>query len=473
MSSNNFEIARIHVWACENVSSYEAASLSWKRSIATKCEQLAGSLNGYLDPRVAIEPGTSDDLWFAPPGSTFFGAYYADCITMRELRDIMEAYRAYLLDPDRLAPNAVYVDDDASFQRITNLEAYTRFLHGPEKTLASDDLARKRFPRHHSNRSVNLESIANKCITQFHQAWSIICSHLEQSTQHKVDQSQEIDVARSDADIVRVLYELDLMGLKGNRSDQDVRKLYEDQLLQPDKDKIDQTSKFGSSLVGLTNYNNQSKRLYRSATALKSTITLSRFIIGYFRGLHRNFQKQHLYGRVDSFRSFQEAIDYVNSSANGLMQMNEGNWEEPPTNSVSGSKRESSTFYRRGHFDNPKSNVSPSASSLSTSSSSSLASGGSHRSHNTNAHAVFHTDVTEDHDEVDIKEYIENSIARSIEVYAAGIANANNNSQNCSMWMHTGRCWRVDFLAKNPSMDQSQRCRYKHPDPKTFTPPFP
>ena len=458
-------------WCCDNSSSYEAAALSWKRSIALKCEQLAGSMSGHLDPRVAVEPGMSDELWFAPPGSTLFGTYYAEEINMETLGAAMMAYRDFLLDPGRLPPNVVYVDDNASFMRLSNLESYARSIHGEDKTLATDDLARKRFPRHHANRPLTLESIASKCATQFHQAWGIICGHMDQSTQHKVDQSAEIEIAKSNGDIVRTLYELDLMGLRGNRSDQDVRKSYEDQLLEPEKDKSDQTSKYGSSIVGLTNYNNQSKRLYRSAVALRSTITLSRFIIGYFRGLHRNFNKQNLYSAVGSFKSFQEAIDYVNTSAIGLMQMNEGNWEESPTINAAGGKRDGTGvfgYHRRG-FDNPR-NLNPHQSTNNSiaQSSSSFASGG-HKSYSASAPPVLHIDVESDGD-ADLKTYIDASIAKSIEVYATGIANGNVN--NCSMWMNTGKCWRIEYLAKNPSMDQSQRCRYKHPDINSFVPPF-
>ena len=91
MFSSNFETTRGYTWCCDNVSSFEAAALSWKRNIALKCEQLAGSLNGHLDPRVAVEPGMSDELWFAPPGSTLFGTYYADEINMETLGEIMMA----------------------------------------------------------------------------------------------------------------------------------------------------------------------------------------------------------------------------------------------------------------------------------------------------------------------------------------------------------------------------------------------
>ena len=459
----SYEITRNNIWSCGNTSSYEAASLSWKRSIGLKCEQLAGSLNGYLDPRVAVEPGVADELWFAPPGSTLFGAYYAERISVEQLKEVMASYLDFLLDPDRLP--VMYIDDDASFQRLSNIEAYTKFLHGGDKVLATDDLARKRFPRRHSQRPNTLESIASKCVSQFHQAWSIICGHLEQSTQHKVDQSVEIDMAKSDGDIVRILYELDLMGLRGNRSDSDVRKLYEDQLLLPDQEKIDQAAKYGSDLMGLTNYNNQSKRLYRSAMSLKSRISLERFIVGYFRGLHRNFNKTALYTAVGSFKSFQEAIDHVNLLADGLIQMNEGDWTEAPTNNTVGSKRENSSFYRRGS-ENFKSGATSIASSASSSSSS--ASGG-YRPNGVKASPVLHTDV-EEYCSDDVKEYINSTIAKSIEIYATGVANGGANS--CSQWMNTGKCWRVEYLAKNPSMDQSQRCRYKHPDINSFVPPF-
>ena len=270
------------IWSYSDTSSYEGAALSWKRIIASKCDQLAGSVNGYLDPRIAVDPDIASDLWFAPPGSTLLGTYYSECITVGDLRIIASAYLTFLTDPDRLPANIVYIDDDQSFVHASNLEAYVHFTHGPDKILASDDLARKKIPRRSAVRPLNLEPIANKIVTQFHQAWSLICAHFEISTQNQVDQMSEINIACSNSDIVRVLYELELMGLRGNRSDQDVRKSYEDQLLEPDRQtpKTDQSSKFGSSPVALTNYNNQSKRLYRAAMALKSNIPLDRFIIG-------------------------------------------------------------------------------------------------------------------------------------------------------------------------------------------------
>ena len=103
------------------------------------------------------------------------------------------------------------------------------------------------------------------------------------------------------------------------------------------------------------------------------------------------------------------------------------------------------------------------------SSSSSLASGG-HRSYSaSSAPSVLHTDVELDCDE-DLKQYIESTIARSIDVYAASVTNGGAN--NSSQWMNTGKCWRAEYLAKNPAMDQNQRCRYKHPDLNSFTPPL-
>jgi hypothetical protein len=326
----------------------------------------------------------------------------------------------------------------------------------------------KRIPRSSSGRPLNLEPISNKCITQFHQAWSIICSYFDTSTQHRVDQSQEIETAKANSDLIRTLYELDLMGIRGNKSDQDVRKAYEDQLLEPDKFKQDQSSKFGSSATGLTNYNNQSKRLYKAATALKSTVELSRFIIGYFRGLHNNFQKQHLHSIVNTFKSLQEAIDYVNKSAIGLQQMNQGNWEEPPTHSynVAGNKREA--FFRNSR----SSSSSPSYNSSNTASSS--GGGSRYPSNGTSATSVMHTLVEDDKEEEedDLKRFIETTIAKSFEVYAMSTSGGGHRVENCSQWMNTGKCWRVDHLAKNPSMEPHLRCRYKHPDLNTFTPPF-
>ena len=474
MQNTGFEITKILVWSCDNPSTYDSASLSWKRTIATKCDQLAGSVNGYLDPRVTVEPNIGDESWFASPGNTMFGTLYVEAIKMSELREIMACYQNYLVDPGRLPNNVVYIDDDESFVRLSNLETYAKFIHGDDKSLASDDLARKRIPRSKSIRPLNLEPISNKCITQFHQAWSIICSHFDVSTQHRVDQSTEIDIARSNSDIVRVLFELDLMGIRGNRSDQDVRKQYEDQLLEPDKQKLDQGSKFGSSPTGLTNYNNQAKKLYKAATALKSSIELSRFIIGYFRGLHDNFQKQHLHSIVHQFKSFQDAIDYVNLSAIGLRQMNQGNWEEPPSHSanMTGIKRD--VYFRKpdnSRFSSSQS-YAPSASSSSNS-----ASGGGHK--------IMHNQLEENGEGSDdeLKTFIETKIAKTFEVYAVNmhggqLSNNNNNNNNtttirdCSNWMNTGRCWRLEAHAKQPSMDVAHRCRFRHPELNSFTPPY-
>jgi hypothetical protein len=462
MANTGYETNKVPIWSCDIDSSYDTASSSWKRSIALKCEALAGSLNGSLDPRVAVEQNISADLWFAPPGGTLFGTFYADCITIGNLREIMSMYFAFLVDPNRQALNGgIYTDDGESFVRLLNFETYARFLHGPDKLLSSDDLARKRIPRDAMARSPHSDPISNRCITQFHQAWSIICSHLEVSTLRRVEASAEIEIARSNSDIVHSLYELDLMGVRGNLSDQDVRRRYEEQLLEPDKYHVDQASKYGSSIMGLTNYNDQSKKLYKSAVALKTNNDLVRCIIGYFRGLHPNFEKTHLHSLKDNFKSFQEAIDYVNLSAIGMQQMNCGNWELPPTSSTNntGVKRDLTFFRNRPHNGQ---------------SSSSSASGGGYKypSNGTSAPSIMHTQVSDEHDEeaVFLKNMIDTAVAKSFEVFATNSSIGNPAiTLDCNAWINTGHCWRIDACLKNPAV----KCKYRHPDLKTFTPPYP
>ena len=462
MAHENTNFTKIPLWSCNVESSYDTASASWKRSIALRCEALAGSLNGNLDPRVAVEENISADLWFAPPGNTLFGTFYADCITMGNLREIMSLYINFLTDPSRPIPNGgIYVDDAESFTRLSNFEVYIRFLHGADKLLSSDDLARKRIPREAMARSTHSEPISNRCVTQFHQAWSIICSHLEASTLRRVEASLEIEIAKSNSDIVRALYELDLMGVRGNLSDQDVRRSYEEQLLEPDKHNVDQASKYGSSIMGLTNYNDQSKKLYKSAVALKTNNDLVRCIIGYFRGLHPNFEKAHLYSMKDSFKSFQEAIDYVNLSAIGMQQMNCGNWELAPTKSINntGVKRDSPFF--RNRLNNGQS-------------SSSTASGGGYKfpSNGISTPTIMLTQVSDEQDEEEdfLKNAIDAAVAKSFEVFSTRSSMGSTGPiLDCNQWMNTGHCWRVEACIKTPSV----KCKYNHPDLKTFTPPHP
>jgi hypothetical protein len=174
---------------------------------------------------------------------------------------------------------------------------------------------------------------------------------------------------------------------------------------------------------------------------------------------------------VRQFKSFQDAIDYVNLSAIGLRQMNQGNWEEPPnySSNTTGMKRD---VYFRKHSENSRFSSSqshtPSASSYSAS-----ASGGGHK--------VMHTQLEENGNESDdeLKTLIESKVAKVFEVYAVNMfggqpSNTNNPTaiRDCSNWMNTGRCWRLEAHAKQPSMDAAHRCRFRHPELSSFTPPY-
>jgi hypothetical protein len=250
------------------------------------------------------------------------------------------------------------------------------------------------------------------------------------------------------------------MGVRGNLSDQDVRRSYEEQLLEPDKHNVDQASKYGSSIMGLTNYNDQSKKLYKSAVALKTNNDLVRCIVGYFRGLHPNFEKAHLYSMKDKFKSFQEAIDYVNLSAIGMQQMNCGNWELAPTKPINNTGVKRDSPFLRNRFNNGQSY-------------SSTASGGGHKfpSNGISAPTIMHTQVSDEQDEEEdfLKNAIDAAVAKSFEVFSTRSSNSTGLILDCNQWMNTGHCWRVEACIKTPSV----KCKYNHPDLKTFTPPYP
>ena len=267
----------------------------------TLYEHLAGSLEGKIDSRLVAWSDNLGEAWFAPPGSIMYGVRHVDPILVRNVHQLEAAHNeAMLLNVINNAPAIVLSFTDLGRNRLA-----------PRRMIGMNQ------DMHHSQFS------PDKVQSQFNQAMSVFDGSISDSTYARLRQEPGYLSARDNKDMVRFLYELDLIGTKGNADANQMMRHYEDNCFRPDEKKCDM-SIFGSNMSALSLYNEQFERNFKNAKALNSQRPESEFVTGYIKGLCSGFNPVKV--QFMSYKSLPEVFGAAINHVNGEILLGIGEW---------------------------------------------------------------------------------------------------------------------------------------------------
>jgi hypothetical protein len=442
---------------------YKDYRIALTSRFGTLYEYLAGSLEGKIDTRLVAWSDFLGDTWFAPPGSIMYGIRHAGPILVRNVHQLEAAY------------------DEAMIQNAMN--------NAPAIVLTFADLGRQRLaPRrvlgvnqdvHHSQFS------PDKVQSQFNQAMMLFEGSISDSTHARLRQESGYLTARDNKDMVRFLYELDLVGTKGNADANQMMRHYEDNCFRPDEMKCDMST-FGSNMSALSLYNEQFDRNFKSAKSLNSQRPEIEFVTGYIKGLCSGFNSMKVHFR-NTCKSLPEAYNAAIEHVKGENVLGIGNWSLPSVStSVSlGDKRARENnnappstqsnkppFRVTSRFSSSNSDPSRSGTSFTfnnadpsrtASGGGGGASGGGVNSKVPSIPVFLVTGHDGEDYEIDPTEHgfmhasdIQTLVQQQIEVFHTNLS-AGGDKTVCMEWARYGTC------SRNESNNSSVACRFAHP----------